>query len=81
MNEMLESVVHWCELHECAVKIDIYSNMGGQFLKLFVYKRGKDVSYEFYISGGVFSLQNWRNSNCHLEAEELEKKLEKEMGL
>lgn len=81
MNEILESVVHWCELHECAVKIDIFSEMAGLFLKLTIYKRGKTISHEFYISGGVLSLQNWRNSNCHLEAENLEKALEKEMAL
>ena len=69
MNEIIEALIRWCTDNGYLVDIQI----GTAFPSYAVYitlKKGKfRYSHEFYMAGGVFCIDRWRDFPRELEIE------------
>lgn len=59
MNEILRALIKWTEDNQVVPEIYFTSACGCIWLCLKLSYNGKRMLHEFYVPGGVLSLQNW----------------------
>ena len=70
MNEIIMSLIDWCQQHDCMVSFDMFSGMGDNFIKLKLSRKDESYSRIFEVGGGVLCKENWLRYKNALELED-----------
>ena len=66
LNEIIMATIEWIKENDIVPEIIFYPVCGGIHLILKLCKGGNHMSHEFYIPGGVLSVENWKRGHCDI---------------